>query len=164
MKKSVFASLLIFCHAASATSTGEIVSMYNIGNGVDTYSYSSSANSYVSADYAYNLKGSWAKNANWTILYLDNGYISLKNIYSQNCLQFYGKGYQAVENTCNSNNADQQFNTILTSTGALKLSIPSQGNICFYSYAGNQHFYVYTDTCTDKKEYYWSLIPQLSDS
>lgn len=142
---------------------GEQISIYNVGNGVLIYSYESSPNQYVSADTAYELKGSWSTNANWQVVYVANGKIALKNLYSGLCLQFYGGGYQAVENTCNYDNADQQITPELTSSGALQLMFKRQ-NVCLYAYAGDSYYYIYTDICSTAKEYLWSLVPALADS
>lgn len=152
---------LISFDASSAIS--DRVSIYNIADGTLIYSYSSSANKYISSDYAYKLKGKWNENANWDIKYLNNGSLQFKNVYSKLCLQYYGDRWQVIENTCNENNKEQHITPILSSTGAVKLKFNSK-DVCLYNYAGDQHFYVYSDRCGNDKKFLWSLVPRLNDS
>lgn len=159
--------ILFFSSFSSYSSAdyGENVSIYNIADGALVYSYSSTSNSYVSADYGYELKGNWKETANWMTYYTNDGHLMFQNVYSNLCLAFYGHGYQAVEVNCNENDGYQKIKPQLTNTGAVQLTFPFvSGSTCLYNYAGNENFYVYTNTCSTNKEYLWSLVPVLSDA
>jgi hypothetical protein len=148
---------------ATEATEADRVSLYNVGNGTLIYSYSSTPNSYISADYAYKLKGKWADNSNWDVIYVGNGNMLFQNVYSRLCLQYYGNGYQVIENACNINDRDQQIKAVLSSTGAIRLQFDGRAG-CLYSYAGDNNFYIYSDICRVDKEYLWVLIPQLRDA
>ncbi|EIO5874310.1 hypothetical protein HJ107_24420 [Vibrio parahaemolyticus] len=158
--------LLILFSSRSYAKYGEDVSIYSIANGTLIYSYEYSNDEYVSADYAYELKGRWIKTANWKTFHTSDGYIMLQNAYSSNCLTFYGKGYQAIEKKCDVNDENQKIKPVLVSTGAVQLTYPlvKDEDICLYNHAGDSSFYVYTDSCSIKKKYLWSLVPILSDA
>lgn len=168
MKKNsvsvIFTSFLLFS-CFSKADYGEDVSIYNIADGTLVYSYRKTANSDVSADYAYELKGS--EKANWNLFYTDDGYIIFENIYSNNCLAYYGKGYQAIEKNCDTSDVNQKIKPKLMSTGAIQLRFPliqEGSDTCLYNYAGSSNFYVYTDICLTNENYLWSLVPVLSNS
>ena len=164
METSFFLLLvgLISLYTKSVVSreVSERVSIYNIGNGTLIYTFSSGPNTRVFADYAYNLRGSWANNSNWDIIYINDGTMLFKNVYTGLCLQHYWKGYQVIQNNCDKNNQKQHIKPVLSSTGAIKLKF-SNYNYCLYTYAGDSYFYIYSDTCRNTTAYLWSIIPQL---
>lgn len=155
--------ILLFSLAASARQ----VSIYNIADGSIIYTNSNSSNAYVDADPSFILKGRWYQNANWTVSYSSDGFVSFKNAYNSNlCLDFYYSGYQITQRTCNTADRDQQFELLPTDRGAVLIKVKGR-NECLYNYAGTSNYFVYTDTCPAKgstvgSQWLWALIPSLS--
>ncbi|MFM0943099.1 hypothetical protein WFL13_04485 [Yersinia enterocolitica] len=137
-------------------------SIYNVSHGALIYSYNNGANQYLWADYAHNLAGKWEPNANWKIIYNQDGTVSFANKKSGLCIEHYGTGYQIVENKCTKNHAKQRFNFELVDTGATLIKF-SHNEECIYMHSGNFYYSIYSDVCDKKKEnFHWAIVPPLA--
>lgn len=149
----------------SYASVGEpAISLLNVGTGYLPYTWASRTNQYLGFNYANELTG-YRENASWYPIYNSNGTVSFKDVARNYCIQHYSTDYRVIQNPCDSNNLDQQFDLEPTKTGALLMKFRSNGE-CLYGTSGGSDSpdsgYAHSGQCKhNNSDYYWAMIPPL---
>ncbi|PFH07827.1 cytolethal distending toxin subunit A [Collimonas sp. PA-H2] len=140
---SIFIMTLWVSHSAIAASPESFtkISISNVWSGAIIVVWATGGNSWLWGYTPYDAQ-SFGQNNNWSIQYNNNSTFTFKNVQQNTCMTAYSTS-GLTHNSCEAGATNQQFQPILTDSGAIQLKSVSLQNKCITTFESSDYKYAF---------------------